>query len=90
MAVVAGPDINPIVFLAEAAGTISEAICPDGLDASCDKAHKAVPTVMVSMLVATLLVGAVLPGTAIGAGLYVSALALPGIAVLLMDRSSRF
>ena len=30
-------------------------------------------------IVATLLVGAVLPGTAIGAGLYVSALALPGI-----------
>jgi len=56
-AVVAGPDINPIVFLAEAAGTISETICPDGLDASCDKAHKAVPTVMVSMMVATLLVG---------------------------------
>ena len=60
-AVVAGPDINPIVFLAEAANTISESICPDGLDASaiaaCDNAHKAVPTVMVSMLAATLLVG---------------------------------
>ena len=38
-------------------------------------------------IVATLLVGAVLPGTAIGAGLYVSALAVPGIAVLLTETS---
>ena len=58
-AVIAGPDINPVVFLAEAAKTIVTVVCPDGGSEACDNAHKAVPTVMMAGLVATLMVGLV-------------------------------
>ena len=58
-AVIAGPDINPVVFLAEAAKTIVTVVCPDGGSEACDDAHKAVPTVMMAGLVATLMVGLV-------------------------------
>ena len=54
-AVIAGPDINPAVFLAEAAATISASLCPDGFD-ECDseRMNKAVPTALAATWVATL------------------------------------
>ena len=57
-AVVAGPDINPVVFLAEAAASVSEDLCPQGYS-SCtvEQVQKAVPTVLTAIWVATLLVG---------------------------------
>ena len=57
-AVVAAPDINPVVFLAEAAKAVSSELCPGGEWSECaDSAPKAVPTVLVSTLIATFLVG---------------------------------
>ena len=57
-AVVAAPDINPIVFLAEAAKAVSSQLCPGGDWSECtDAAPKAVPTVLASTLIATSLVG---------------------------------
>lgn len=55
-AVMAAPDINPIVFLAEAASKISANLCPDSWD-GCEQADRAVPTVLASTFIATLLVG---------------------------------
>ena len=57
-AMVAGPDLNPIVFIAEAASAISEDLCPDGYDLCDDVTRaKAVPTVLASTVIATLLIG---------------------------------
>ena len=58
-AVIAGPDINPVVFLAEAAAIISEKLCPQGYDScAAEQVQMAVPTVLTATWIATLLVGA--------------------------------
>ena len=55
-AVVAGPDINPVVFIAEATASIVESICPGGT-CPADMQEKVVPTVLAGCWVATLLIG---------------------------------
>ena len=61
-AVIAGPDINPAVFVAEATQAIVNSICPVGESGSnvcpSDEAERTVlPTVLAGCVLATLLVG---------------------------------
>ena len=68
-AVIAGPDINPVVFIAEATSAIIETLCPDdggrrlgagyasARTCPSDVADKLVPTVLAGCVVASLLVG---------------------------------
>ena len=57
-AIIAGPDITPTVFLAEGARAIVAALCPEGVDASCEQGERAVPTILMACAISTLLVGA--------------------------------
>ena len=55
-AVMAGPDLNPVVFIAEGTAAIVESMCPGGTcPAGMDE--KLVPTVLAGCFVATALVG---------------------------------
>ena len=57
-AMMAGPDINPAVFMAEAATVIMSALCPDGVG-SCapDAREQLLPTVMMSVWIGSMLIG---------------------------------
>lgn len=60
-AIIAGPDINPNIFIAEAAAAIAVNICPGGpTDPSglpCAKADAVLPTVLVATALSTALIG---------------------------------
>ena len=55
-AVMGGPDITPVVFIAEATASIVEAMCPGGT-CPASMESKVVPTVLAGCWVATLLIG---------------------------------
>ena len=58
-AMMAGPDINPAVFMAEAATVITSSLCSDDTASSCTALARTqlVPTVMASIWIASLLIG---------------------------------
>lgn len=55
-AIMGGPDINPVVFIAEATAAIAESMCPGGV-CSSEAEPKLVPTVLVGVWIANMLVG---------------------------------